>query len=640
MATLKQRLQTLIGAALDTLKAEAVIGADSACVVQVEPARVAAHGDFASNIALLLGKGAGLPPRDLAQKIIARLPPNDLIEKTEIAGPGFINFFLKKGAFQAVVRAILDQRQRFGDADLGQGQRVLLEFVSANPTGPLHVGHGRAAAYGAACAGLLQKAGFAVECEYYVNDAGRQMDILAVSIWLRYLEDCRQEPLPFPDNVHWGDYINDIHATLQIDIMPVVASLLRLKSSKPTLPFPDNGYQGDYIKDIAAALRKEYGDRFNFNSNEPPKSLVAYWVAREMRAKQKNSSKTPEEEMDIVINSCKETIGKKDYSLILEKGLESIKTGIEADLKAFGVEFDRWFSERSLLAGKRVEACIDELEKNKRVDKKDGARWFCSSEFGDAKDRVLVRENGEPTYFAADIAYHRDKIERGYERLINIWGADHHGYIARVKAALRALGFEAEKLEIRLVQFVSLFRGRERLPRSTRSGEFVTLKALQAEIGRDAARFFYVSRKGEQHLDFDLELARARSNDNPVYYIQYAHARICSVFRQAAEKGYDDRAAEAGPQLAALTATHEIELLRALANYPAVIEKAAGAREPHQLAHYLLDLANDFHRCYNAGRFLVENERIRTARLALAEATGEVLQNGLAILGVSAPESM
>ena len=604
MATLKQRLQTLIDAAVDTLKGQDVIAANKACAAQVEPARAAAHGDFASNIALLLGKGAGLPPRDLAQRIIERLPPNELIDKTEIAGPGFINFFLKKGAFQAVVREILDQRQRYGDADLGRGQRVLLEFVSANPTGPLHVGHGRAAAYGAACAGLLQKAGFAVECEYYVNDAGRQMDILAVSIWLRYLE----------------------------------------RFSK-RLRFPDNGYKGDYIKKIAKdiALGKEYGDRFNFNLNELPKPLFTYWVVRAMQV---NTSKTPEEEMDVVINNCIEIIGKKNYSLILEKGLESIKTGIEdlagieEDLETFGVEFDRWFSERSLLKGGQVEACIAELEKNNRVYLKDGAKWFRSREFGDAKDRVLVRENGEPTYFATDIAYHRDKIERGYDRLINIWGADHHGYIARVQAALQALGLRAEKLEIRLVQFVSLFRGKERLPMSTRSGEFVTLKALQEEIGRDAARFFYVLRKGEQHLDFDLALARARSNDNPVYYIQYAHARICSVFRQAAEKGYDYRAAEAGPHLSALTAAHEIALLRALANYPAVIEKAAGAREPHQLAHYLLDLANDFHRCYNAGRFLVEDEQRRTARLALAEATGEVIRNGLAILGVSAPESM
>lgn len=585
MATLKQRLQTLIGRAVDTLKGQAVIAADSACVVQVEPARVAAHGDFASNIALLLGKGAGLPPRDLAQKIIARLPPNDLLDKTEIAGPGFINFFLKKGAFQAVVKEILDQRQRYGDADLGRGQRVLLEFVSANPTGPLHVGHGRAAAHGAACAGLLQKAGFAVECEYYVNDAGRQMDILAVSIWLRYLAHFRQEPLPFPDN----------------------------------------GYQGDYIKDIALALKEAHADRFQRATPALP-AIV--------------QDEDAEQGMDRLIRHAMDTLGADDYCLIQKAGLASIKAGIEADLKAFGVKFDRWFSERSLLADKRVEACIDELEKNNRVYLKDGARWFRSGEFGDAKDRVLVRENGEPTYFATDIAYHRDKIERGHERLINIWGADHHGYIARVRAALRALGLRAEKLEIRLVQFVSLFRGRERLPMSTRSGEFVTLKALQEEIGRDAARFFYVSRKGEQHLDFDLELARARSNDNPVYYIQYAHARICSVFRQAAEKGYDYRAAEVGPHLAALTAAHEIALLRALANYPAVIEKAAGAREPHQLAHYLLDLANDFHRCYNAGRFLVEDEQSRTARLALAEATGEVIQNGLAILGVSAPESM
>ena len=462
---------------------------------------------------------------------------------------------------------------------------MLLEFVSANPTGPLHVGHGRAAAHGAACAGLLQKAGFAVECEYYVNDAGRQMDILAVSVWLRYLAHFRQEPLPFPDN----------------------------------------GYRGDYIKDIAAKLKEAHADRFQRATPALP-AIV--------------QDKDTEQGMDRLIRHAMDTLGADDYHLIQKAGLASIKAGIEADLKAFGVKFDRWFSERGLLAEKRVEACIDELEKNNRVYLKDGAKWFRSREFGDAKDRVLVRENGEPTYFAADIAYHRDKIERGHDRLINIWGADHHGYIARVKAALQALGLRAEKLEIRLVQFVSLFRGKERLPMSTRAGEFVTLQALQEEIGRDAARFFYVSRKGEQHLDFDLALARARSNDNPVYYIQYAHARICSVFRQAAEKGYDYRATEAGPHLSALTAAHEIALLRRLANYPAVIEKAAGAREPHQLAHYLLDLANDFHRCYNAGRFLVEDEQSRTARLALAEATGEVIQNGLTILGVSAPESM
>lgn len=584
MATLKQRLQTLIGAAVETLKGQHVIAADSACAVRVEPARAAAHGDFASNIALLLGKAAGLGPRELARKIIEQLPPSDLIDKTEIAGPGFINFFLKKGAFQTVVREILSQRERFGDADLGRGQKVLLEFVSANPTGPLHVGHGRAAAYGAACAGLLRKAGFAVDCEYYVNDAGRQMDILAVSVWLRYLQHFKRE-----------------------------------------LPFPDNGYRGDYIKTIAAKLRKTHADRFRRATPVLPDIF---------------NGEDTERVMDRLIRYAMDTLGATDYRLILAAGLASIRAGIEADLRAFGVEFDGWFSERGLLENDQVQACIDELEKKQRVYAKDGATWFRAGELGDGKDRVLARENGEPTYFASDIAYHRDKIERGYDRLINIWGADHHGYIARVKAALRALGLGPEKLEIRLVQFVSLFRGKERAPMSTRSGEFVTLKALQEETGRDAARFFYVSRKSEQHLEFDLELAKARSNDNPVYYIQYAHARICSVFRQAAEKGYDDRAAKAGPHLAALTAAHEIALLRALANYPAVIEKAAGAREPHQLAHYLLDLANDFHRCYNAGRFLVEDEQSRTARLALAEATGEVIRNGLTILGVSAPESM
>ena len=584
MATLKQRLQTLIGAAVDTLKGQNVIAADSACAVRVEPARAAAHGDFASNIALLLGKAAGLGPRELARKIIEQLPPNELIDKTEIAGPGFINFFLKKGAFQTVVGEILSQRERFGDADLGQGQKVLLEFVSANPTGPLHVGHGRAAAYGAACAGLLRKAGFTVDCEYYVNDAGRQMDILAVSVWLRYLQHFKRE-----------------------------------------LPFPDNGYRGDYIKTIAAELRETHADRFRRATPALPDIF---------------NGEDAERDMDRLIRYAMDTLGATDYRLILAAGLASIRTGIEADLRAFGVEFDGWFSERGLLEDDQVQACIDELEKKQRIYAKDGATWFRAGELGDGKDRVLARENGEPTYFASDIAYHRDKIERGYDRLINIWGADHHGYIARVKAALWALGLAPEKLEIRLVQFVSLYRGRQKAPMSTRSGEFVTLKALQEETGRDAARFFYVSRKSEQHLEFDLELAKSRSNDNPVYYIQYAHARICSVFRQAAEKGYGYPAAEAGPHLSALTAAHEGALLRALARYPAVIEKAAGAREPHQLAHYLLDLANDFHRCYNACRFLVADQRARNARLALAEATREVIRNGLSILGVSAPERM
>ena len=592
MATLKQRLQTLIGAAVDTLKGQNVIAADSACAVRVEPARAAAHGDFASNIALLLGKAAGLGPRELARKIIEQLPPSDLIDKTEIAGPGFINFFLKKDAFQTVVREILSQRERFGDADLGQGQKVLLEFVSANPTGPLHVGHGRAAAYGAACAGLLRKAGFAVDCEYYVNDAGRQMDILAVSVWLRYLAHFR-----------------------------------------PDLPFPQSGYQGDYIKTIALELKEAHADRFHKGSEK-------YLISRMVAERVVPERVVPEVGMDRLIRYAMDTLGATDYRLILAAGLASIRAGIEADLRAFGVEFDGWFSERGLLEDDQVQACIDELEKKQRVYAKDGATWFRSAELGDAKDRVLARKNGEPTYFASDIAYHRDKIERGYDRLINIWGADHHGYIARVKAALRALGLGPERLEIRLVQFVSLYRGKERAPMSTRAGEFVTLKALQEETGRDAARFFYVSRKSEQHLEFDLELAKSRSNDNPVYYIQYAHARICSVFRQAAEKGHGYHAAEAGPHLSALTAAPETALLRALARYPAVIEKAAGAREPHQLAHYLLDLANDFHRCYNACRFLVADQRARNARLALAEATGEVIRNGLSILGVSAPERM
>ena len=585
---MKQRLQALTDTALDELKRRQLIAADKDCPTRVEPARGAAHGDFSSNIALLLAGAAGMNPRELAGRIVEQLPADDSIDKIEIAGPGFINFFLKKSAFLAVIKDILDQREQFGDCELGQGQKVLLEFVSANPTGPLHVGHGRAAAYGAACAGLLRKAGFAVHCEYYVNDAGRQMDILTVSILLRYLQ-----------------------------------------LFKPELHFPPNGYQGDYIKTIASELREAHGNRLNKGREVLNVDMVAEAMGL-----------LKEEMMDSLIKHSKEELGEEDYRLILEKGLDWVLREIKTDLAAFGVEYDEWFSERDLLRGGRIEACIDKLEQNGHVYSKDGARWFRSKKLGDVKDRVLVRENGETTYFASDIAYHRAKIERGFDRLINIWGADHHGYIARVKAAMRALGLHADKLEIRLVQFVSLYRGQEKLPMSTRSGEFVTLKQLQDETGKDAARFFYILRKAGQHLDFDLELAKSHSNDNPVYYIQYAHARICSVFRQAAEKGYDYKPTAAVANLAALTGEHEMALARGLARYPDLIAKAAGACEPHQLAYYLLDLANDFHRCYNASRFLAGDEPTRNARLALADATGEVIRNGLAILGVNAPERM
>ena len=552
--------------------------------IKVEKTRDPAHGDFATNIAMELAKTANSNPRELAKDIINHLPESGIIERIDIAGPGFINFFLQQNAYQSIVIEILKQGDRFGDSDIGAGLPTLIEFVSANPTGPLHIGHGRGAAYGAAVASLLRKTGFDVNCEYYINDAGRQMDILVVSIWLRYLQLC------------------------DLDI-----------------PFPDNAYKGDYINDIAVVLHKDHANTFI----EPSENILPLFEEEDEELK-----------IDNLIKHCIDVLGKKDYKIIYDTGLDLILATIKNNLSNFGVEFNSWFSERSLVTNDTVNKCISRLTENSWVYDKDGALWFRSSKLGDEKDRVLIRENGQATYFASDIAYHLSKVERGYEKMIDIWGADQHGYIARVKASMQALDLSPEKLEILLVQFATLYRGKEKLQMSTRSGEFITLKELQDEVGKDAARFFYIMRKSEQHLDFDLELAKSESNDNPVYYIQYAHARICSVFRQMSEKGYTYNQTDALSNLSILTEPHEIRLLATLARYPDVIANAALAYEPHQLAYYLKALANDFHTYYNTNQFLVENDAIRNARLALINVTKQVIQNGLSLLGVSSPEEM
>lgn len=580
---MKKQIQTLIGQAVDVLVSERTIPISRPDSIQVEYARDPAHGDFASNIAMVLARSTRCNPKELAGKIIARLPATDLLDKTEIAGPGFINFFLTAQACQAVVVDILNQAENYGSSTIGLHKKVLLEFVSANPTGPLHIGHGRGAAYGAAVANLLKKVGFNVSCEYYVNDAGRQVDILAVSIWLRYLQEIDRD-----------------------------------------IPFPDQGYQGDYITSIAADLLTANGRIFNGDKDE----LVRCFDERD-----------PEIQIDKLVATCKRTLGK-NYRVIFDTGLEVILDIIKNDLENFGVEFDNWFSEQSLVDDGTLNKSIQKLTDGGWTYEKDGAQWFRASRLGDEKDRVLVRENGQTTYFAADIAYHLAKAKRGYDKLIAIWGADHHGYIARVKAAMRALEISPDKLEILLVQFATLYRGGEKLPMSTRSGEFVTLNELQQEVGKDAARFFYILRKSEQHLDFDLELAKAESNDNPVYYIQYAHARICSVFRQMSEQSYAYKREIKLSELDVLTEPCEIALLRKLAKYGEVIESAACSYEPHQLAYYLRDLANDFHSYYNSRQFLVEQSVIRNARLALIDATRQVLNNGLSVIGVAAPEMM
>ncbi len=582
---MKKQLQALLDQSLRVLESEGMVIAIKKDDIKIEYSRDPSHGDFASNLAMVLAKTCNCNPRELANRITENLPKSDLIKRTEIAGPGFINFFLNQNSYQSVVLDILEKGDTYGNSKIGDNQSTLIEFVSANPTGPLHIGHGRGAAYGAAIANLLKKTGFNIHCEYYVNDSGRQMDILTVSTWIRYLQQHDKE-----------------------------------------ICFPESAYKGNYIIDIAADLKDKHANKFV----TPHKDILDLLDTKE----------EADIKIDKLIKHCASVLGEKNYRLILETCLDSILSSIKNDLNEFGVEFNNWYSEYSLLKNNLVNQCIAKLNDKSWVYQKDGAKWFRSSKLGDEKDRVLVRENGQKTYFASDIAYHLSKFERGYKKIINIWGADHHGYIERVKASMKALDYPPEAITILLVQFATLFRGKEKLQMSTRSGEFITLKELIKEVGKDAARFFYIMRKNEQHLDFDLELAKSESNDNPVYYIQYAHARICSVFRQMNEKGYAFFQSKKLSDLSTLVEDHEIKLLRSLAKYPGVIENAAVSFEPHQLAYYLKDLANDFHAYYNVNQFLVEDDLIRNARLSLIDATRQVIRNGLLQLGVSSPEEM
>ncbi|OGT19906.1 MAG: arginine--tRNA ligase [Gammaproteobacteria bacterium RBG_16_57_12] len=587
---MKHHLSDLLGAALAQLSRQGVISADQLPQIQVERARERSHGDFASNIALLLAKPARLKPRDLAELIVRHLPASAQVARVEIAGPGFINFFLQEGALFNLVAQILEAGEAYGMSTVGAGRLVQVGFVSANPTGPLHVGHGRGAAYGAAVADLLAAAGFRVHREYYVNDAGRQMDILAASVWLRYLELCGE-----------------------------------------TITFPANGYKSEtYVYDIARTLQARAGETLRRRATEVFAGLPP----------DEPAGGDKEAYIDAVIERCKALLGAVDYRVVFDTGLNLILADIRDDLEEFGVVYEQWYSERSLTASGAVQRAIERLKQSGHAYVQDGALWFRSTDYGDEKDRVIVRDNGQTTYFASDIAYHMDKLERGYERVIDIWGADHHGYVPRVKAALQALGDDPARLDVLLVQFAILYRGGERVQMSTRSGSFVTLRELRDEVGNDAARFFYVLRKCEQHMDFDLDLAKSQSNDNPVYYIQYAHARVCSVLRQMTEKGlvYDQALGLANLQL--LKESHEQELLGSLSRYPEIVETAALAHEPHQLAHYLRELANAFHIYYNAHQFLVEAPGLRNARLALILACRQTIANGLGLLGVSAPEVM
>jgi len=585
---MKQTLEALLEKALNTLKSQGDIAQDVAVKINLERTRDARHGDFATNLAMMLAKPAKMNPRQIAEKLLAVIHQDPVIDKIEIAGPGFINFYLHPEAQFEVVKTIHEQARLYGLSQVGQGKKVQVEFVSANPTGPLHVGHGRGAAYGSAVADLLEAAGFEVEREYYVNDAGRQMDILATSIWLRYLEEC-------------GELV----------------------------PFPSNAYRGEYVRDIAVQLHQSVGNEYR----RPAELILEDIPPDEPQGGDK------EKHIDALIERSQTLLGAQ-YEDLFQAGLKQIQEDIKQDLEEFGVVYQNWFSERSLMESGAVEAALKKLDDAGFLYEKEGAKWFASSKLEDEKDRVVVRENGQTTYFASDIAYHLNKLERGFDEIINIWGADHHGYIPRVRAALKALGRDDSKLKILLVQFAILWRGKEKVPMSTRSGEFVTLRQLRNEVGKDAARFFYVMRKSEQHMDFDLKLATSKTNENPVYYVQYAHARVCSVFRQLDEKGLERDILQGMENLPLLTETHENQLLTALSKYPEVLERATLQYEPHQLIQYLRELANYFHTYYNAHQFIVEDEALRNARLVLIVATRQVLKNGLALLGVSAPKEM
>ena len=580
---MKDAVAELFEQALDQLITQGIIDAVDRKPVQIENTRDPAHGDLATNVAMMHSKAAKIAPRALAELFLKQLPPSDIISAIGIAGPGFINVRLAKGAAFEPVSRCLSEQEQFG-LHQATKERVQVEYVSANPTGPLHVGHGRGAAYGATLVNLLKARGHQVEAEYYVNDAGRQMNILAVSVFIRYLEEAGE-----------------------------------------SVTFPSAGYQGDYITDLGASLFQNAGNSLQVSFDMLTKGIPI------------DSENTKDAHIDGLIQNAKASLGDnwiKPFDLALTAILDDIKN----DLSEFGADFNEWFSEKSLVTSGEIDAAIATLQERGHLYEQGGALWFKSTDFGDDKDRVVRRDNGESTYFASDIAYIANKFSRGFDRIIYVWGADHHGYIVRIKAAAQALGFDPERLTIRLVQFAILYKNGERLQMSTRSGSFVTLRELRDDVGRDACRYFYVMRKADQHLDFDLSLATSQSKDNPVYYIQYAHARICRVFEGLEGQPFDEQ--RGLDHLTSLATQEELDLATAIGRFPEVVCKAADSLEAHLICYYLQDIAADFHRWYNGTRLLVDDADVRDARLALAKAVQTVIRNGLDMLGVSAPRSM
>ncbi|MDE4455906.1 arginine--tRNA ligase [Psychrobacter sp. DAB_AL62B] len=601
-------LASLFDSAIQVLKTDGELPADWQNNSQITRTKDASHGDFASNIALTAAKAAKANPRQVAEKIVNALPENQDIRQVEIAGPGFINVFLNSDAKFAVLDDIFNLQERFGLSKQFDGQKIQVEFVSANPTSSLHVGHGRGAAFGMSVSNLLEAIGYDVTREYYVNDAGRQMDILATSTYLRYLE------------------INN-----------------------ETVIFPSNAYVGDYVRDIAATLKVQHGDSYVHSFAEVAKDVpedAQYEINADGEKVLLSGDK--EAHIDGLIANSKALLGES-YELFLNAALNSILADIKDDLNDFGVSYQCWFSERSI--DSEIEPVLQILDDKGYLYEKDGNIWFKSTDFGDEKDRVVRRANGQSTYFASDIAYHKNKFDRGFDKVINVWGADHHGYVPRVKAALLALGIDADRLDVVLVQFVALWRGSEKVQMSSRSGKFVTLRELRHEVGNDAARFYYVARKPEVHVDFDLELAKSQSKDNLVYYIQYAHARVCRVLEKLVSSGLNVDDAIGAEQQQLLTAPSEDELIKLLAAYPATLLRSATGYEPHILTNYLKELAALFHGWYDGNRILPvsltsgetpsqEEVDMMQARLRLSKAVRQVLSNGLGLLGLSAPSSM
>ena len=580
---MRQHIEQLVGAAVAALPG----AAEHEVPVEVERTRDRQHGDYACNIAMRLAKPLRDNPRNVATQIVERIPASELVDSIDIAGPGFINFRLSPGAFHAELFSIVQRAKRYGESDIGAGDKVIVEYVSANPTGPLHVGHGRHAAYGATVANLLIATGHDVHQEYYVNDAGRQMDILTLSVWLRMFGRAGIEA-----------------------------------------PFPSNGYHGQYVIDIAADAAERFVDAVDATRLPDPERMPP------------DSPENADLYLDAWIEHARRELGEDTFQGILDVALDAILADIKQDMAEFGAVPDEWFSERSLMVSGAIDRALERVAEHDKSYEKDGATWFRATDYGDEKDRVVVRDNGRTTYFASDIAYHLHKRERGFDTLLDILGSDHHGYIARVRAGLEAMGEPPESLDVKLVQFVVLYRGDEKVQMSTRSGQFITLRELRNEVGNDAARFFFVTRSNDQHLDFDLKLAKSQSSDNPVYYIQYAHARVISVMRELEARGLTWIPNDADGHLHRLTEEHEQALMQRLTRYPEIVELAARQRAPQHLVHYLRELAHEFHTYYNAHRFIVDDVELRNARLLLISAARQVIRNGLALLGVSAPETM